>query len=231
MNTLRFARYVHHSHLNGEVTILDEINDRYILLDQDQTTALSVSMTSGITDSFVRQLVLEKILQLAEGECLKPNSTKEGGAGLLDWSSGTYENSITRHSLKTLFKAALALCSSVYLLKRKGFHGCLQACRNYKVYPQSKEIDRQCQMDHANRILAAIKFVAPALPFRCKCMEASIALYLLLRREGLQPELNIGYQRYDFLSHAWVEIQGVAVDTGDASVSNMTKILSLGGDK
>lgn len=231
MNTLYFATYVHHSHLNGEVTILDEVNDRYILLDHDQTTALSASMTGGKINSLVRQLILENILQFAEGESLKPNSTKEGGAGLLDWNSGTYENSHSSFPLRILFKAALALCLSKYLLKTKGFHQCLQTCRNYRANSSGKEEDRQHQMDLANKYLAAIKAAAPALPFKCKCMEASIALYLMLRNADLHPELNIGYQRYDFLSHAWVEIEGVAVDDDDALVSNMTKILTLGGGK
>lgn len=231
MNTLYFATYVHHSHLNGEVTILDEINDRYILLDQDQTTVLSASMTRGKSNSLVQQLVLENILQFAEGESLKPNSKKEGGAGLLDWNSGIHENSNSHPPLRILFKAALTLCLSKYLLKTKGFHQCLQTCRNYRAHSREKEKDRQHQMDLANKYLAAIKAVAPALPFKCKCMEASIALYLMLRNADLHPQLNIGYQRYDFLSHAWVEIQGVAVNEDDALASNMTKILTIGEAK
>ena len=45
-------------------------------------------------------------------------------------------------------------------------------------------------------------------PGRARCLEQSLALYVLLRRRGVPAELKLGVQPYPFNAHAWVELNG-----------------------
>lgn len=55
--------------------------------------------------------------------------------------------------------------------------------------------------------LAAVFF-----PGRARCLEQSLALYLLLRRRGVPAELRLGVQPYPFHAHAWVELNGAPLN-------------------
>jgi hypothetical protein len=59
----------------------------------------------------------------------------------------------------------------------------------------------------AERVAMAAAFV----PGRALCLEQSLALYLLLRRRGIQAALRLGVQAYPFAAHAWVEHSGEPV--------------------
>jgi hypothetical protein len=49
-------------------------------------------------------------------------------------------------------------------------------------------------------------------PRRALCLEQSLALVVLLRRRGVPAELKIGVQPLPFLAHAWVEVEGRAIE-------------------
>jgi hypothetical protein len=49
-------------------------------------------------------------------------------------------------------------------------------------------------------------------PGRARCLEQSLALYVLLRRRGVAADLKLGVQPYPFNAHAWVELNGVALN-------------------
>jgi len=44
------------------------------------------------------------------------------------------------------------------------------------------------------------------------CLQRSAALTILLRRNGRAAEMIIGAQLLPFLSHAWVEVEGLVVN-------------------
>ena len=51
--------------------------------------------------------------------------------------------------------------------------------------------------------------VATALyPGRSKCLEQTVASYLLLRRRGADVKMRLGVQPYPFFAHAWLEMNG-----------------------
>lgn len=54
--------------------------------------------------------------------------------------------------------------------------------------------------------------VATALyPGRSKCLEQTVAGFVLLRRRGTPVDIRLGVQPYPFSAHAWLELKGVPV--------------------
>ncbi|MGH7472009.1 MAG: lasso peptide biosynthesis B2 protein [Longimicrobiales bacterium] len=49
-------------------------------------------------------------------------------------------------------------------------------------------------------------------PGRARCLEQSLALFVLLRRRGVAAQLRLGVQPYPFNAHAWVELDGTALN-------------------
>jgi hypothetical protein len=62
--------------------------------------------------------------------------------------------------------------------------------------------------DQAEQVARKIAIAAAFFPGRAICLEQSIALFVLLRRQGLAAALRIGVQPYPFKAHAWVEVNG-----------------------
>lgn len=64
-----------------------------------------------------------------------------------------------------------------------------------------------------DEVWLAVQRIADRLPVETTCLPRSLSLWLMLRRRGLRAELRVGVAggREDFLSHAWVELDGVAV--------------------
>lgn len=44
------------------------------------------------------------------------------------------------------------------------------------------------------------------------CLPRSLAIYVLLRRQGVPATLRIGVKRFPFAAHAWVECLGEVID-------------------
>ncbi|MGH8436712.1 MAG: lasso peptide biosynthesis B2 protein [Pseudomonas sp.] len=49
-------------------------------------------------------------------------------------------------------------------------------------------------------------------PGRARCLEQSLALFVFLRRRGVAADLRLGVQPYPFTAHAWVELNGIALN-------------------
>ena len=80
-------------------------------------------------------------------------------------------------------------------------------------------------------VVATARSVAVAAAFyprRALCLEQSIALFILLRRRGIAAELKLGVQPRPFYAHAWVEVDGAAVNEPDDLPLNMATFPLLG---
>jgi hypothetical protein len=67
----------------------------------------------------------------------------------------------------------------------------------------------------AEEVKAAERAVAMAgalYPGRAKCLEQSLVLYCLLRRQRVPIEFRLGVQPQPFLAHAWIEYQGEPIN-------------------
>ena len=65
---------------------------------------------------------------------------------------------------------------------------------------------------------------------RLDCLPRSLAIYILLRRQGVPATLRIGVKRFPFAAHAWVECLGEVIDdsTDDWRHELYVPILSAG---
>jgi hypothetical protein len=72
---------------------------------------------------------------------------------------------------------------------------------------------KQSSVDPA-ALARMVRVAATYGPFRAKCLPRSLVLWALLRRHGFDPELKIGVRNGErgFEAHAWVELEGVALD-------------------
>jgi len=58
----------------------------------------------------------------------------------------------------------------------------------------------------------AVAMAGALYPGRALCLEQSLALYYLLRRQGVPVKYSQGVQPYPFEGHAWIEYRGEAVN-------------------
>jgi hypothetical protein len=79
-------------------------------------------------------------------------------------------------------------------------------------------------LDRAARSVA----IAGALfPGRARCLEQSLALYVILRRAGVEARLNIGAQPFLFSGHAWVEHEGAPVNDSPERLNGTLLLVSV----
>lgn len=73
-----------------------------------------------------------------------------------------------------------------------------------------------CNEDFPIDVVRAVEHriaLAGALyPARALCLEQSLALYCLLRRQGVAVRYRTGVQPFPFVAHAWVEYRGEVIN-------------------
>ncbi|EDS2240939.1 lasso peptide biosynthesis B2 protein [Salmonella enterica] len=221
-----FKPHVHHVHINNEVTILDEISDRYILLSEKQSRLLEKYMKTGEENSLGTELKRAGLIWNKSGMSLSLSSASPEGIGLYSWSS----NVIVPPLITTLFYLPESIFRIITVRKRLhlyGLHGCLQHCRNKLKSIQKKDYDYNKQIGNAEFFGQCIKCVSPFFPGKVKCLEFSLSLFDMLIARGIKAQLFIGIQRYDFLSHAWLEINNRVIADDENLKTKLTPIISV----
>ena len=59
-------------------------------------------------------------------------------------------------------------------------------------------------------------------PGRARCLERSVTLAFLLRRQGIDAKLRIGVRQYRPGAHAWVEFQGRPINESAEEIRKVT---------
>jgi hypothetical protein len=80
-------------------------------------------------------------------------------------------------------------------------------------------------------IARAVRQVATAAAFyprRALCLEQSLVLYRMLRRQGAAVRLRVGVQPFPFTAHAWVEHDGHPINEHEDFVLQLSPFPSLG---
>lgn len=78
--------------------------------------------------------------------------------------------------------------------------------RSWKVAehtPSRKTVDYVC---------AAVNYACVWYPKEALCLQRSFVLTYLLRANGIAAQLVLGAQKLPFKAHAWVEVEGCAVN-------------------
>ncbi|AOE42564.1 hypothetical protein BEE12_22415 (plasmid) [Pantoea agglomerans] len=222
MSEYYFSEKVHHVNVGNEITILDEVNDEYFLLSVSQSSDLELFMEKGIVSSVSSFLLERGILNRYQGTSLKSPENAPAGAGMLNWT--THLRAKAKCDLRYLAAVLKALFWVNKNLKKKGLGFCLEHCRkiNDLKEPYFKSDERDIAI--ANQLATLIRFVSPLMCFKVKCLEYSITLYIVLVALKVKPVLKIGFQRYDFLSHAWITVNDVVIQD-DTDIENKLTVI------
>ena len=111
--------------------------------------------------------------------------------------------------IPSVMRCGFAIASLKTSLSLRGFEGTLTWLRRrlQRVLPNElidpslvKEVER------------AVAMAGAFYPGRAKCLEQSLALYYLLRRQGVGVKYRHGVQFYPFTAHAWVEYRGAVIN-------------------
>lgn len=220
-----FKPHAHHVHINNEITILDEISDRYILLSEEQSRLLEKYMIAGEENALGTKLYRAGLVCRESGTSLSDSSSSPEGVGIHMWDS----NVISPSLFTTLIYLPEAITRIITVRKRlhlHGLHGCLQHCRN-SLNNKKCSYDTNWQTTKAETFGQSIKYAAPFFPGKIKCLEFSLSLFDMLTARDICPQLFIGIQRYDFLSHAWLEINNKVISDDENLKTRLTPIISV----
>jgi hypothetical protein len=70
------------------------------------------------------------------------------------------------------------------------------------------------------KIVRAVNYACAWYPKRCMCLQRSFVTTCLLRKYGITAQMVLGAQKLPFKAHAWVEVDGRAVnERGDVQSS------------
>lgn len=63
------------------------------------------------------------------------------------------------------------------------------------------------------------------LPFKTKCIEESITLWIILKTRGIKSHLKIGVNKKssEFCAHAWIEVDGKPVGNSEDIYNNFSE--------
>lgn len=73
---------------------------------------------------------------------------------------------------------------------------------------------RSAPPDAVDRVLTAVNRACTLYPRKALCLHRSAVSTCLLRSAGVQARMVIGARKIPFRAHAWVEVDGVAVNEG-----------------
>jgi hypothetical protein len=124
-------------------------------------------------------------------------------------SNGTVNLTKRKFRVPSVLRCALLILAVKTALKRCGFDATLRfIARRVQEVPATVEADFAAVKagEHAMALAGAF------YPGRAKCLEQSLALYCLLRQQGVAATYCQGVQLHPFEAHAWIEYQGEVVN-------------------
>jgi Transglutaminase-like superfamily len=114
------------------------------------------------------------------------------------------------------FRAAILLPAISLSLRLRGFGATQRSLQNLSVPSNAGKYPGE-DVASGERVKMAARMVNAASRYgwgQPSCLEKSLALWLLLQRQGMASSVRIGARKVDgnFEAHAWVERDGVALN-------------------
>ncbi|HSL71115.1 MAG TPA: lasso peptide biosynthesis B2 protein [Longimicrobiales bacterium] len=122
----------------------------------------------------------------------------------------------------SVFTSFAMIAATDLALRRLGFARSVAIARRLAGKRAERPEARSLTAAVCNRVALAGVFY----PGRARCLEQSLALYVLLRRRGVPAQLRLGVQPYPFNAHAWVELDGVALNE---TAETLTQFVPMDG--
>ena len=121
---------------------------------------------------------------------------------------------------RTFFRAAVLLPMISLSLRIRGFRATQAALQGFSI-PSKTEKRVSAQAMDAGRVQIAVRMVNAAARYGLgsTCLEKSLTLWWLLRRDGIVSSLRTGARKASgrFEAHAWVERDGAALNEPGAA--------------
>jgi transglutaminase superfamily protein/coenzyme PQQ synthesis protein D (PqqD) len=114
-----------------------------------------------------------------------------------------------RLELPSVLGCGLLIAWFKALLRVRGFLPTLEWIRR-KVEPVPAAVD--AEIETVRSVEYRVALAGALYPGRAKCLEQSLTLYYLLRRQGVAVVYCQGAQPHPFLAHAWVEYRKLPVN-------------------
>lgn len=107
----------------------------------------------------------------------------------------------------TLFLRALcALFAYDVLSSFCSFETIYTMVKHWAVAPRAAD---QSVLD---RVCRAVNYASVSYPKQVRCLQCSFVTTYLLRKQGVAAQMVLGAQKLPFKAHAWVEVDGRAVN-------------------
>lgn len=95
------------------------------------------------------------------------------------------------------------------LLATQGFKGTLAWIRGRV---EKVQVSSHAPLESVRAVEYAVAMAGALYPGRARCLEQSLALYYLLRRQRIAARYCQGVQPYPFQAHAWIEYRGQVIN-------------------
>lgn len=231
MKYFNFRDYVHHIFVRNEFLILDEISDRYYLLDENDSAELILVLSNdwsgyqniNLKSDAIKKWINRGLIKEVPNEP-KINFISQEAVGLGSYSAEIeIPSTAFRPSTLRCLKYVLALCIASLAVKFFSLHHILNFCRKIKLNAICIDDD----LDKMQEIINQTKLAALYCPLKAKCLERSVVAYLIARSKKISCTLCIGAQRYDFLSHCWIELDGNPIGERSSLKSMLPTLLKI----
>lgn len=193
--------------LDGEIVILDLNSNCFHFLDEEQTIAMDNYINGSSTfDSKLDDYTFLFDKSLKSSNIVKYNNIE--GIDNYSWSDVSHfiNKDIQDIHIKDKFYIVIIYCilftGKDYFFKQK-----INLLKFLK--KNTKNVNNN--LDYVNSAANFIHKVSSKLPFNLKCLENSLILAYFLTFKKYNFNLKIGVQKYDFLSHAWIEVDNIVV--------------------
>jgi hypothetical protein len=113
------------------------------------------------------------------------------------------------------FTAGITILFFRLSLKTLGFGRTLGVYRKLAKVRSASVPSPSAQDERVRAIEDSIASAAVLFPGRAGCLERSLSMGLMLRWIRVPAEIKIGVQPFPFYAHAWVEVAGERLNTGD----------------
>lgn len=222
-----FAKHVHHLFVDGEFILLDEKLDLYFLFDKEDSEDLLRGMASGQRNKIIEKCLAANLLKISDHLTpIKSIESYRTGMGNYQWQNVRIFRNKGARADHYLIATLLVFCV-VFSLRILGLGTTLRLARNFKNRSANATKKSITRFEFLERISCAIFQISKYFPVRVRCLESSISVLVLASMLGIKSVLKIGVQRYDFLAHAWIQIDDIIIGDDQALRDGLPVILEI----
>lgn len=193
--------------LDDEMVILDLKSNCFHFLDQEQTVAMYNYINgSGTVDSKLDDYIFLFDSSLKTSDIIKYNNIE--GVDNYSWSDVSHFIDKDVQDINIQDKISIIIIYCILFTGKNYFFK--QKINLLKFLKKNTKLVNN-DLDYVNSAANFIHNVSSKLPFDLKCLENSLILAYFLTFKKYEFNLKVGIQKYDFLSHAWIEVNNIVV--------------------